>query len=253
MKPTLPLLAVLVLGVSAPAPARAADVDPAVAAAANLKAAAAELDAAVKAKDEAAVGAAAKKISGLYKDTEDAAARAAAAKALAGAIKNPKVGGARSEALAALVETEDAKEGGKALLSAYPADDVFDETKFNAEIVKALAHFHPEPAIDRLLETFKKAKQAELSAAAVTALGGYNASKQREKILAEVVKIAKNLQPGSTKDKAASPEAMERWGIIGGAIGPALDKLTNTRVGDTKAWIKKVDETKGSLKSLFAE
>jgi hypothetical protein len=221
--------------------------------AAALKSAAAEVDAAVKAKDDAAGGAAAKKIPPLYKGTTDAGARTAAAKALGSAVKNAKLAGGRKEALAALVETEDGKEGWKTLQGAYPADDAVDETMFNAEIVKAIGTFHQDAAIDRLLETYKKAKQAELSAGAVTALGGYHTSKQRERILVDIVKTARNLAPGTTRDKAASPEATERWKTVGEATAAALDALTATKGGSAADWMKRVDEAKGNLKSLFKD
>lgn len=231
---------------------RAADA-PATDATSQLKAAVTELDTAMKAKDESAVTVAVKKIPPLYKGTTDSAARAAAAKELGAVVKSTKMTSARKDALDALVETEDGKEAWKVLQTAYPADDLEDETRWNVDIVKAIGALHPDGAIEKLLESFKKGKQADFAAAAVTALGNYKTSKQRQAILMEIVKAGKNMVPSRSSSKNPSPEAQARWGTLSGPIGKALDTLTGDTVGDPVEWFKKVDEAKTNLKSLFRD
>jgi|GEM_PF-2261779 len=248
----LPIALVAGVAPGGPSPALAAD-EPAADAATQLKAVVAEVDVAMKAKDESAVTVAAKKVPPLYKATTDGGARSAAAKGLASVVKSTKMTSARKDALDALVETEDGKEAWKHLQSAYPADDLEDETRWNVDIVKAVGALHPDGAIEKLIESFKKGKQPDFSAAAVLALGNYKTSKQRQAILVEIVKAGKNMVPSRSASKNPSPEAQARWGVLNGAIGKALDTLTGDTVGDSVEWFKKVDEAKTNLKALFRD
>lgn len=234
----------------APRAALAADAPEAVAA---LKAAVAEVDAAMKAKDESAVSVAVKKVPPLYKAVTDGGARSAAAKELASVVKASKLTTARKDALDALVETEDGKEAWKHLQGAYPADNVEDETRWNVDVVKAVGALHPDGAIDRLVETFKKAKQADLAGAAVLALGNYKSSKQRVDILLQIVKAGKNMVPSQSTSKGVSADAQARWATLNSAIGKALDTLTGETVGDSVEWFKRVDDLKGKEKTLFRD
>lgn len=234
----------------APRTALAADAPEAVA---SLKAAVAEVDAAMKAKDESAVSVAVKKIPPLYKAVTDGSARSAASKELASVVKSAKMTTARKDALDALVETEDGKEAWRHLQGAYPADNVEDETRWNVDVVKAIGALHPDGAIDRLLETFKKAKQPDLAAAAVLALGNYKSSKQRVDVLLQIVKAGKNMVPSQSASKGVSADAQARWATLNGAIGKALDTLTGETVGDSIEWFKRVDDLKGKEKSLFRD
>lgn len=226
---------------------------PATDAASQVKALLAEIDVAEKAKDDGALSSAAKKIPALYKGTQDGALRSQMAKALAGMLKNPKLSSSRKSALDALAETEDGKEAWKAMQSQYPADDVEDTERFNVDFVKTVGKLHPDGAIDKLLETFKKAKQNEFSAEAVTALGQYHKSKQRERILEEVCKAGKNMVPSRSANKNPSPEAQTRWANLAPAIGKALDQLTGDSVGDPTEWFKRFDDSKKNLKALFKD
>lgn len=250
----LALLAALAFAASA-APARVADAAdaPAADAVSQIKALVAEIDAAEKAKDEAGLSSAVKKAPPLYKGTQDGAAKSSLLKAVAGVVKQSKMTTARKDAMAALVETEDGKEVWKHLQSAYPSDDLEDETRWNCEFVKALGALHPDAAIDRLIETFRKAKQNDLSAAAVMALGGYHKSKQRERILEEIVKAGKNMAPARSTSKNPSQEQQARWAAIEGPIGKALDELTGEPVGNAIEWFKRYDDNKKNLKALFKD
>jgi hypothetical protein len=238
---------------AASVPAARAD-DAAVPVATQVKAVIAEIDAAEKAKDEQAIATATKRVSPLYKSTQDAGLRTSLAKALGGVVKNAKVGVfARRAALGALVETEDGPTAWKALSGAFPGHDSEDPDKFDVDVVKAVGQLHPDGAIDVLLESFQKSKMAYLAAESVRALGNYGKSKQRERILLEIVKIGKNMVPSRGKTAAASPETVARWGEVSGGIGQALDGLTGQKVGDPIEWFKRVDEAKKNLKSLFKE
>ena len=219
---------------------------------AKINAGLAELDAAVKSKDDAAVTAVVKKMSGYFKDG-DAALKGRIAKELGDLVKQTKMPTSRSEALKALVDTGDGAIAWKGLAGAYPADDVEDKDNFNSEIVKAVGDLHPEAAIDKLITTFQKAKQAELAAAAAQALGGYHKSKRREAILEELVKSGKNMMPAKSKSQNPSPETIKRWGVVGQGVGKGLDNLTGTTVGDPGEWFKKYDESKKNVKALFKD
>ncbi len=223
-------------------------------AAADAAAIVADLDKAVKEKDESAIVTATKRISPTYKGTEDAAVKGSLAKAAVAVVKNAKLSPLpRRAALTALVETEDGPAVWKVLAGAYPKDDAEDPDKFNVDIVKAVGALHPDGAIDTLLETFRKAKVPEVAAAAVGGLGNYHkATKQRERILSEIVKAGKNMVPSRSSTKNPSKEAQERWQTVGAAIGPAIDTLTGEKVGDPIEWFKRVDAAK-NLKTLFRD
>lgn len=254
MKRASLLIGALALLAPAAAPRAARADGPAPDAAAQITQTLLELDTALKAKDQAAATTAIKKLPALYKGTTEGPLRTTIAKDLAGVVKQTKLPDLRRTALDALVETEDGVTAWKGLQGAYPKDDVEDTERFNCEVVKAVGALHPDGAVDLLIETFKKGKQAELSAAAVTALGNYHKSKRRESILEEVVKAGKNMVPArGSGGKNPGPEAQARWAAVGSALGKALDTLTGTTVGDPQEWFKKVDEAKKNLKGLFKD
>lgn len=225
--------------------------EPGTDAASQVKAILLEMETALKAKDEGTITTAAKKLPPLYKSTQDGALRSSIAKGLGAVVKQNKMTTARKAALDALVETEDGKEAWKAIQGAYPADDVEDQERWNVDFVKAVGLLHPDGAIDKLLETFAKAKQSDFAGAAVAALGNYNESKQRERILTEIVKAGKNMVPSRSKTANPSPEASARWGVVSEKIGKALDQLTGDSVGDPVEWFKKFDEGKKNIKAMF--
>jgi hypothetical protein len=217
----------------------------------QAKALLAEIDTAESNKDDGALTGLVKKVPPLYKDTQDAGVKGSLMKALGSTVRSTKFPGARKAALEAIVETEDGKEAWKAIQAGYPADDVEDPERFNVEFVKAVGALHPDAAIDRLLETYKKAKQLDLAAEAVLALGNYKSSKRRESIVLEVVKIGKNLVPSKSTSKNPSPETQARWSQVSPSIGKCLDNLTGEKVGDPLEWFKRVDDAKKNIKSLF--
>jgi hypothetical protein len=239
---------VLGLLVSVPRPARA-EGD----AAADVTATLTALDTALAAKDESAANAAIKKLPGLYKAAADKAVQSSIATKLGKAVKQKAVPNVRKNALDALVETDDGAIAWKGLSGVYPDNDAEDPERFNVEIVKAIGALHPEEAIDKLLETFRKAKQTDLAAAAVSALGNYHKSKKREAILEDLIKTGKLLKPAQSKTQSISAEAQAKWGALGPPLGHALDQLTGLSVGDPVDWFKKYEESKKNLKALFKE
>jgi len=244
------LLSAAVVGAALvlPAPARA-EGDTAADATATLTA----LETAMKAKDESSANAAIKKLPALYKGTADKGVQGSIASALGKAVKQKAVPGVRKNALDALVETDDGPTAWKGLSNVYPDNDTEDAEKFNVEIVKAVGALHPEEAIDKLLETFKKAKQAELAGQAALSLGNYHKSKRREQIFEELIKTGRVMKPGTSKTQNVSAEAQARWTSIGGSLGKGLDMLTGQTVGDPIDWFKKYDESKKNLKALFKD
>jgi hypothetical protein len=237
---------------AAPVRADAPAAAPATDAASQIKALIAEIDAAMVEKDDAKLSSAAKKAPTLYKSTTDQAVRGPLLKSLVALVKQTKYASARSAALKALIETEDSKEAGKALMAVYPKDDVEDNERFNVAIVNGIGALHPDSAIPTLLETYKKAKQNELAAEAVLALGNYHKSRQRETVLEEIYKIGKNMVPSRAPGKNPSPEVQARWGVMAPAIGKALDMLTGDTVGDPTEWFKRINDAK-VLKTLFKD
>ncbi len=218
-----------------------------------MKAVLAEIQTAKAAKDDGALALAINKVAPLYKGTQDAALKGQLASELGHALKSDKLFESRKAALKALLEIEDPKVGWKSLQAVYPEKDAEDPEKWGVEILKAVGALHPDAAINPLLETFQKAKLAELSAAAVTALGNYHGSKQRVTVLEEIVKGAKLQVPSKSSTKNASPETTARWNVLEPAIGKALDTLTGQTVGNVTTWFTKVDEAKKNLKSLFKD
>ena len=235
------------------APTARADGAPPADATAQITAAAAEVDAAVKAKDDGACVTAAKKLGGLYKSTTDAAAKATIVKGLCSIVKQAKLPSGRKTALDLLVASDDGVNVWKGLSSLYPKDDVEDPEKFNIEILKAIGLLHPDGAIDPLLTTFQKAKASDVASAAVTALGNYHKSKLRDHILEEVCKAGKNMIPSKSRTANPSADAQARWATISGPIGKALDTLTGTPKGDPVEWFKAVEEAKKNYAKLFAK
>jgi hypothetical protein len=247
------LLPALIAAVALLAPRAVLAEDAPADAATEAKALIAQIDAAETAKDDGAMSELMKKVPAVYKQVTDSGLKGSMMKALGRTVRNAKFPGARKAALDAVVETGDGKEAWKTIQGGYPADDVEDPERFNVEFVKAVGALHPDAAIDRLLETFKKAKQLDLASEAVLALGNYKSSKRREYILLEITKAGKNMVPSRSASKNPSPETTARWGGVSPAIGKALDTLTGEKVGDPLEWFKRVDEAKKNLKSLFRD
>lgn len=237
----------------APPPASPPAAPAATDAVAQIKQLVTDIDVALKGKDDGALTTLAKKSAPLYKATQDAPSKAALMKALGSMLKNPKLSSSRKAALDAMIESEDGKEAWKAIQSQYPADDLDDPERFNLDFIKAVGALHPDAAIDRLLESFRKGKQADVSAAAITALGNYHKSKQRERVFEEIVKAARNMVPSKSATANASPETIARWAVISPALGKALDTLTGDTVGDPSEWFKKYNDAKKNLKTLFKD
>jgi hypothetical protein len=214
-----------------------------------------EIEAGLAAKDEAAIMAAVKKVSPIYKSTQDNAIQGRLMGALGKVAKQSKMTGARKDAYTEMVATEDGKAAWRQIASSYPADDLDDPTRWNCEYVGFVGALHPEDqgAIDKLLESFKKGKSAEFAAKAVEALGKYHKSKKREAIFEEIVKAGKNMVPSRSASKAPSPEAQARWQTVGEGIGKALDELTGTKIGSPTDWFKKADEAKKNYKQFFVD
>jgi hypothetical protein len=216
-----------------------------------------ELEQAVKAGSEARIVEACDKLPELVR-TANAAAGVSnlghpTASALFGKlVKQTKLPDARKRALRALVEIGDGEQGWSALRASYPGPDSADASKFDLEIVKAVGDLHADGGIDSLLQTLRYAKRLDLAVTAAESLGSYHPSKQRERVLREVVSVAKAMRPLPAGAKTPSPkEVVDRWEGLRTALGPALDRLTGASLVDVDAWIEKVESTKGSLAGLF--
>ena len=174
-------------------------------------------------------------------------------RALLGKIaKDKKMASARVTAVRTLGELGDAKHAWKEISGLLPAPKVEEASELDLEVVRVAGKLAQPKASKPLLELVKKGKDAKLAGDAARALGGFGADvKGRVKILEELVSLGRRLRPGTSTDKATSPVALERWGLIGPGITAGLNGLTGREVSDFAGWETLYDENKSKLKSLF--
>ena len=162
------------------------------------------------------------------------------------------MGSARLTAVRTLGELDDAKNAWKEVSKLLPTPKVEEASELDLEVVRTAGKLAQGKASKALLELVKKAKDPQLSAAAARALGGFGADvKGRVQILEELVSLGKRTRPGTSTDKATSPEATKRWGLVGPAITEGLNGLTGRSLADFAAWEALFEENKSKLKALF--
>jgi hypothetical protein len=208
----------------------------------------AELEAAKAAKDDGAWIAALGKVGEAYKGAADAEKKALLG-AAAGGLK-AKAEAVQVAALDALIASGDADAAWKAgVKGALP--DAKTEEALTAELkaLEAVKLLKPEGAVGALQGLVEKAKDPKVAAAAVSALGGYERSKQRVAILEHLVKALRTARPGtnSSGQRGTSP----RWDAMAPLAVPALNELTGQKVADFDAWLTLHDENKKKLAALF--
>jgi hypothetical protein len=209
----------------------------------------AELEAAKTAKDDLMWVETLKRVPEVYAGATDADKKVLAQ--TTGHGLKAKTEQVQKAALEALVGTKDGEVAWKAGLKSEMPDAKAETAKpFSVKVVEALKDLHPEAAVATLLSLFHDAKDPVVSARAAAALGGYERSKQRLKILEELIKGIRAAMPGASRDgKAAAPTP--RWTEMGPAAGNALNELTGQTFGDVDDWLKFYDENKKKPAGMF--
>jgi len=243
-------LAALLVACAAPAfagIARAEDMEPAPTPAQALIA---KLEAAKTARDNAAWTSALGEVGGLW-EAADEADTTALGSAVGQGLK-AKDEGVQLAAIQSFTATKDGELAWKSgLKGALP--DAKTETAAVAELraVEALKELHPDGAVQPLLLLFEKAKDPKVPAAALTALGAYERSKQRVAILEALVKTIRNSMPSPASSSKPAGTPTPRWTEMEPNVIPALNALTGQKVTDLAAWIKLYDDNKKKPAALF--
>ena len=221
----------------------------------SAKAVLVELEAAVKAKDEAGVSAAAGKVPAQFNGIEDKAMRGKLAGGLAKALKSKHVAGAHADVLAAVFALGDPKLAWKSVSKFMPnAKKTEEATEFQIAVVSGVGALAQKSAIAPLLELVSKAKDNKLAAAAAVSLGGYKDDvKNRVKIYVELVDIGLRIRPGRSTSKTVSPEAQARWMDVGAGIITALNTLTGRSEKDFEAHEELYKANKKKPKAIFPD
>lgn len=228
-------------------PATAADDDP-------VAALLAELDQLRKANDATGLATAVAKVPEAYKGTEDSGARSKLRGELGKILKDEDLGAARNAAVDALVALDDPKAAWKEMSRVLPDAKVEEASEVELAVVKAAGKLAQSRAIKPLLELTAKAKDNKVGAEAAEALGGFRSdTRERVKILEELISIGRRLRPGQTTSKGASQEAVQRWQAVGLGILKGLNALTNRKETTFETWEQLYDQYKKNLKDLFVE
>ena len=207
-----------------------------------------KLEAAKTARDNAAWTAALAEVGGLWVASDDADKKALAS-AVGHGVK-AKDEGVKIAAIQAFVATKDGEAAWKGgLKGALPDAKTEVATPTELRAVEALKNLHPEGAVGALLVLVQKAKDVKAAAAALTALGGYERSKQRVTILSELVQALRNAMPSRSSSGVLSKSP--RWDEMGPVAVPALNELTGRKEGDFRAWLQLYDENKKKPAALF--
>lgn len=202
------------------------------------KAVAGEIAAARKSKDDAATSAAVKKAADAYNATEDKAAKSALLGELGKVIKDKKMSEARLAAVATLVEIGDSKPCWKQL-SRFMPNPKKTETASDLQlaVIAAAGSLASPSAIKPLTELAYKAKDNKAAGAAAFALGGYGKDKKsRVRLLVELIDIGLRTRPGRSTTKAVSPEAQQRWQVVGQGVVGGLNRLTGAEHSSFEEW-----------------
>jgi hypothetical protein len=120
-------------------------------------------------------------------------------------------------------------------------------------VIQAVGALAPEPAVAALQRLMGKAKDANVSRYAIQALGKYGWSKQRVKVLGELLTYLKKLRPGGVAkgSKGGGQAARERYNFLRLTLVAALDELTGQKLRDPEKWLATYKDNKKQLGKLF--
>lgn len=210
-------------------------------------------------KDEKAAEAAeaAARVPDLYKleTLKDKGAKKKLLDALGDLAKEDDIGmDARVAGVEALIALEDPKPAWKELSRLMPSDDVEEASDFDVLIVKAAGDLAQSRAIKDLEELLGKAKDSRLAKQAAISLGGFGAdTRNRTKILDEMISLGRRIRPGRSMDKNVSQVAIDRWAAIEPGIVEGLNRLTNREIKNFEEWELLYEDNKRRLKDLFRD
>lgn len=119
----------------------------------------------------------------------------------------------------------------EALRQVMPTRKQEQMAPLDKEIFGTVHVLSPDAAIDTLLDLMRKAKSTDIAAWSMRALGGYERSPKRVRVLDEMGKTLIANAPGRKKGGDGGP----RWNALRPYVAEALNNLTGQRV-DLKTW-----------------
>ncbi len=174
--------------------------------------------------------------------------------AAADLMQNEDLGGARMAVAGALAEVNDPKGAWKHLKGLLPSVKVTASGLLPLRVIQTVGALAPDAALPTLLQLMQKAKDANVARYAIQALGKYGWSKQRVKVLAELLDYLRKLRPGASGGKggkAGGAEARRRFNFVRETLLVALGELTGQKLLDEDKWLAAHKANKKSLGKLF--
>ena len=207
-----------------------------------------------KADDYAGLAAAMEEVGAIYEATENEGVRGKLRAEMGKVARDKKAGEARLPAITALVGLDDPKGAWKELSKLMPKGKEEEATEIDLAVVVAAGTTAQSKSVKGLQELAMKAKDAALASAAAKALGGFRQDKRnRVKILEELIKVGQRTRPGSTTDKAASPESRERWAKVERGVIDGLNGLTGRSIADFAGWELLWKDNKKQPRAIFLD
>jgi len=190
----------------------------------------------------------------LHNELASRAARAKLLKVVDRLLGDAELGGVRMTAATALGRVNDPAAAWKVLKTYLPT--VKDEAvgPFPLSVVQAVGALAPDAALSTLLQLMEKADDTNVSRYAIQALGKYGWSKQRVKVLGELLDHLKRIQPGvggGQAGKAGGEAARVRFEFLRTTLVAALDELTGQKLADVDKWLAAYKDNKKALAKLF--
>jgi hypothetical protein len=189
----------------------------------------------------------------LHNELQSASARSQLLKAAGDLLGVEELGGTRLAVADAFGRINDPKGAWKVLKLHLPSVKETAAGPLPLRVIQAVGALAPESAISSLERLMGKAKDANVSRYAIQALGKYGWSKQRVKVLGELLGYLKKLQPGGVAKggKGGGKAARERYDFLRLTLVAALDELTGQKIADPEKWLATYKDHKKQLGELF--
>jgi hypothetical protein len=244
-----PLVAlVLALLLSAPV-ARAAD-DPAKLA--EAKKMVADMAAARKAKDVAALQALLGKLAAIHNGITDKSTRSKLLKEAGDVLKGRDLESLAEPTVEALAQCDDPKGAFKHLRRYMPGPkDKNEVTPLGLKVIEAAGTLAPNEAIKPLQDLASKSRDYKAAAAAIASLGKFKGSKKRVGILEELVKLMRLFRPPNTGQ--VGKETADRWKALAEPLVVACNELTGQKLKSPDDWVNVWNENKHKPAAIFQD
>lgn len=246
-----PLLALsLVLALLLPGRPAGAD---AAARAAEANALLARLVALVKAKDRAGLEPELAKVAAVHNALDDAALRGRLQAAVGDALGEADLGSARVKAAEVLGDLHDERVWLQ-LKRALPAPELEAALPVHLAVVKAAGRVAAPAAAAPLSELARKARDPNLSRAAIEALGGFGWARNRAGVLRDLldlVPLTDGGAGGGARGAKASPEAAAAWRALKPTLLASLNTLTGRTEASLEHWQALEKQHRKDLEALF--